>query len=620
MAEPQGQGVVKSARQTAVGEHADGQAPAGDDAPETYTLGDDFKQLQHAKIMMVDDEPLTMEVVQMLLEDAGYREFHLVDDSTRAMAELEAHRPDVLLLDVMMPEISGFDILKMLRRNTEFGHLPVIILTSSTDAETKLTALDLGATDFLSKPVDPSELALRVRNTLAAKAYQDQLAYYDALTNLPNLHLFKDRAAWAIERSRREQTKTVLVHIKFTDFRRINEALGPDVGDGVLIELARRFNQHLRAADSVSRNATTTGPWNDVFRVGGADFSVLLPAVDGIASAGIVAQRILEVMQARLDILGHEIYLTPSIGIAGFPDDADDTRSLTKCAMSASQQAIDKGGAGMMFYSAEMNELTRRRFHLETDMRRAIENNEFCLLYQPKVAVDTGEIVGAEALIRWHKSDGEIVSPVEFIPVAEQTGMILPIGEWVLNEACAQIARWQAQGLRMNVAVNLSARQFFESNLVDLVGSAIDRHAIDARQLTLEVTETLMIDRVDEAISTMTQLRGLGCPIAMDDFGTGYSSLSYLKRFPLDEVKIDREFLIDVLESRQDKALISAITYLAHQFGFKVCAEGVEQQAQLDLLRKVKCDEYQGFLFSRPVPSAELSKRLGTSVPRQKFA
>ncbi|MCP4963780.1 MAG: diguanylate cyclase, partial [bacterium] len=263
-------------------------------------------------------------------------------------------RPDVLLLDVMMPEVSGFDILKMLRQDPDYAHLPVIILTSSSDAETKLTALDLGATDFLSKPVDPSELALRVRNTLAAKAYQDQLAYYDVLTNLPNIHLFRDRTNWAIERAGREQLKLALMRISFGEFKKINDALGPEVGDELLIQLANRLSQQVRASDAVVRDTPEGNIWADVFRVDGADFSVLLPSLDSIANVAAVGQRIFDVMREPLQILGNEIYLTPSIGVAGFPDDATDTANLIKCALSASGQAGEQGAGRMQFYSAEM--------------------------------------------------------------------------------------------------------------------------------------------------------------------------------------------------------------------------------------------------------------------------
>ena len=592
-------------------------APAlGGEVTTDYKLGDDFAQQQNASIMMVDDEPLTMEVVQTFLEDAGYRKFHLLDDSTQAMRQLREQQPDVLLLDVMMPEVSGFDILKMLRQEPEFAHLPVIILTSSADAETKLTALDLGATDFLSKPVDPSELALRVRNTLAAKAYQDQLAYYDVLTNLPNIHLFRVRTDWAIERARREQLQVALMRISFNDFERINDALGPEIGDEVLKQLALRLTQHVRASDAVSRDSAEGNLWADVFRVDGADFSVLLPALDSIANTATVGQRIIDVMREPLQVFGNKVYLTPSIGVAGFPDDAPDTTTLIKCAMSASVQAGEQGAGHLQFYSAEMNAASIRRYRLEAELRNAIKNEDFRLLYQPKVDVSSGSIIGAEALIRWQQADGTPISPLDFIPIAEETGLIIPIGEWVLREACAQIARWHAAGFKLKVAVNISARQLFEADLVAQVYAAVAAADIDPRYLVLEMTESQLIEDVERALHTMRRLRKYGIPISMDDFGTGYSSLSYLKQFPLDEVKIDRSFLIDVASSEKDQALVTVITYLAHKFGFQVCAEGVEELEQLQVLKKVRCGIYQGYYFSPPIEANAFTQKLQGSVDK----
>ncbi len=583
-------------------------------AMQGYKLGDDFAQLQYASIMIVDDEPLTMDVVQTFLEDAGYRKFILVEDSVKAMDQLREHRPDALLLDVMMPVVSGFDILSQLRADPDFTHLPVIILTSSTDAETKLTALDLGATDFLSKPVDPSELALRIRNTLAAKAYQDQLAYYDLITNLPNGQLFQDRTDWAIDRARREHSKMAMLHITFDDFKRITDTFGPTVGDDVLRQLAERLTANVRVSDAMSRDTINRSKWFDIFRVGGAEFSVLLPFVEDVGSAALVGKRVLEAMRKPLIADGTEVYLTPSIGVAGFPEDAADTTTLIKCALGASSQAVEQGYGRLKFYSAEMNETSLRRFRFEAGLRSAVDNGEFRLLYQPKVSVETGAIIGAEALIRWQKPDGEIVAPAEFIPVAEENGLILPVGEWALREACRQIARWRSGGFDMKVSVNISARQFFETDLAALVQSVASEYEIDSTQLVLEITETVLMDNVEQAIATIEKLRDLGLQISVDDFGTGYSSLSYLKRFPIDEVKIDRTFLIDAVTSRKDQALVSAVTYLAHQFGFRACAEGVEDEAQLDFLKRIRCDEYQGYYFSRPISANDFADKLQQEV------
>lgn len=399
------------------------------DAGQTYRTREDFERLQRASIMMVDDEPITMVALQSFLEEVGYRRFILVEDSVRAMEELREHRPDVLLLDVVMPEVSGFDILQALREDPRFQHLPVIILTSSADANTKLKALDLGATDFLSKPVDPSELALRVRNTLAAKAYLDQLAFYDAVTGLPNRHLFQERLNWAVSRAAREHTKVAVLHATFDDFKRIHETFGPKTGDDVLGQIASRLTGRQSVPDSDTRDAPKGGGWADVFRVGSADFSVLLTSMESVADVAAIGRRFVDAMQAPLDADGTDIYLLPSMGVAGFPGDAADASSLAKLAIAASSQAVMQDGSRLRFYCPESNKRAVHRMRTEADLRRAIEKKEFRLLYQPKVNVRSGRIVGAEALIRWQSDDGKVVPPDQFIPIAEDTGLILPIGD-----------------------------------------------------------------------------------------------------------------------------------------------------------------------------------------------
>ncbi|ASJ75283.1 putative bifunctional diguanylate cyclase/phosphodiesterase [Granulosicoccus antarcticus] len=581
---------------------------AGSAVPgQAYRLRADFVNLQHATIMMVDDESITMRVLQSFLESAGYHEFILVDNSVTAMDVLRRRRPDILLLDVLMPEVSGFDILQALRQEDEFSHLPVIILTSSSDAATKLKALDLGATDFLSKPVDPSELALRVRNTLAAKAYQDQLAFYDPLTSLPNHHLFQDRLGWSISRAARDKGKLALLHIAFNDFKRVTDAFGPKVGDEVLKQLALRITENISAADVMRRKLEKCNDKIEVFRFGSADFNLLLPSIGAVAETGVIAKRIFETMRLPLDADGTQVYLVPSIGVAAYPDDADDSGSLLKVALGASSQSIAQGGGQLQFYSTEINERTLSRMRMEADLRRAIAEDEFKLLLQPKINLESGKIVGAEALIRWHDPVRGLISPVEFIPVAEDTGLILPIGEWVLREACNTMMTWRKQGIDLKMSVNISARQFFQADLVALVRSVLDEHKFEPSRLVLEMTESILVDDVQTALVILAQLRSLGVQISIDDFGTGYSSLSYLKMFRADEVKIDRAFIRDVTTSREDQALVYAITYLGHEMGFTVCAEGVEDSEQRDYLHKIKCDEYQGFFFSKPVSHIEFS-------------
>jgi EAL domain-containing protein (putative c-di-GMP-specific phosphodiesterase class I) len=279
---------------------------------------------------------------------------------------------------------------------------------------------------------------------------------------------------------------------------------------------------------------------------------------------------------------------------------------LIQCAVGASNQANAHGKGAFYFYSSDLNAQSMERLQMEADLRQAIESEQLVLHYQPQVDVKNGQIQGVEALVRWQKPDGSFVFPDHFIPLAEETGLILPLGEWVLKEACAQWARWQTQGVTMHVSVNLSAKQFHANNLVQFVKDTLKSHNMDARYLMLELTESLVMENPEQAVETLNRLIGLGVKLSIDDFGTGYSSLSYLKRFPLHELKIDRSFLKDMTNNPGDRALISAMIYLAHEFNLKVVAEGVEEQGQLDALASLDCDEYQGYFFSRPISALDL--------------
>lgn len=574
--------------------------------PIPHELGCDSIPLTQAIIMMVDDEATTMEIMQTYLEDAGYGHFILVDDSSRAMGEIKEHRPDILLLDLVMPEITGFELLRQIRVDSRLKHLPVLILTSSSDAETKLQALDQGASDFLAKPVDPSELILRVRNTLAAKAYQNQLAYYDVLTNLPNRNLFLDRLDWFLGQAERQNENLIILHITLNQFKRVSNTFGPQVGDQVIMQIAERMSSCLRRSDVFSRGITEGSELDSLFRVGGDEFSLLCPAMAHTEDATKLASRILKIMEDPFNADGTEVHIWPSIGIASYPADARDLTTLIQCAVGASAQANASGQGAFHFYSSEMNTKSFERLKLEANLRHAIEGGQLLLHYQPKVDVKSGHITGVEALVRWQKPDGTYIFPDQFIPLAEETGLIVPLGEWVLKEACAQMARWQAQGMWIPVAVNLSAKQFHAGNLVQYVSDTLKDKDLDAQYLTLELTESLLMENPDHSVKILNQLMALGAKISMDDFGTGYSSLGYLKRFPLHELKIDRSFLKEVATNPEDKALVSAVIYLAHVFGLRVVAEGVEERDQLDILVSLGCDGYQGHFFSRPVKAEDL--------------
>jgi diguanylate cyclase (GGDEF)-like protein len=574
------------------------------------TLESDPTSLTQATIMMVDDQATNMEIMRGMLERAGYQRFILVKDSTRAIQEIEQCRPDILLLDLVMPGVSGLTILQQVRNHPKFSHLPVLILTGSTDSETKLRALDSGASDFLTKPVDPSELSLRIRNTLRALAYQNQLAYYDSLTNLPNRDLFLDQLAWDLERAQGNHEHLVLLHILLPKFKHVSNTLGPKISDEVMRQIAERIQTCVRGTDLVGKGVFKDKVLKALFRTDGDAFSVLCPNMSQVENATKVAARILKVMEAPFEADGREVCISPYIGIASYPDDATDMMSLIQCAVAASAQAKAHEQGGFAFYSSIVNRQLCQNLEQEADLHRAIDHEELVLHYQPKVNVKSGQISGVEALVRWQKPDGTLVLPNDFIPLAETTGLIVPMGNWVLRTACGQLARWQGQGIWIHVAVNLSVKQFYGTDFLQEVEETIKEHPIDPQYLTLELTESLLMENPEQAIEILDQLMALGLRVSLDDFGRGYSSLTYLKRLPLHELKLDRSFIKDLSSNVEDQALVTTVMYLAHEFGLQVVAEGVEEEAQLAMLTRLGCDDYQGNFFSRPVGVEDLAPLL----------
>ena len=574
-------------------------------------LQEECEQLLNATIVMVDDEPITMEVVKVFLEEAGYRNFVLIDKSSEAMAALEHQRPDLLLLDLNMPQVSGFDILKAIRTHPKLKHLPVIILTSSSDNQDKLAALDLGATDFLAKPVDPTELRLRVRNSLAAKAYMDQLAFFDSLTQLPNRYLFMERLEWSLKAARRSGEKLALLNIELDQFNKISDTLGLVAGDHVLRQLTLRIKEVVRGVDLLGHFAIDEYAPVNLFHFDGGVFSLLLHSIRSEQDAALVAQRILEAIRKALLVDNTEIYLTASIGIATYPTEDGDSVFMLQLASSAKDYAKNKGGDCFQFSSRQINTQYQQRLSLEAKLRKALDRNELVLHYQPKLDVQTNAITGVEALLRWHISEHGLIPPNQFIPMAEETGLMIPIGEWVLSHACQQLSEWQQTGKApIGMAVNLSAVQFQNPEMPAVFKRIIETSGIDPQLLTLEITESSLLEDIESRIESMNRLKDLGLKLAIDDFGTGYSSLSYLKRLPLDELKIDRSFFVNLFEDTKSRALISSLIFLARNLNLRTVAEGVETKQQLLFLQKERCDQYQGFLFRPPLPRTELFELL----------
>jgi diguanylate cyclase (GGDEF)-like protein len=556
-------------------------------------------------IMMVDDEPIILETLQMFLEDAGYGNFITTTEPKKALNMVVLKKPDVVLLDVMMPDITGLEILEQMRSKEALRHIPTIILTSATDPETKLRALELGATDFLAKPVDPSELALRLRNTLAAKAYQDRLLYYDGLTGLPNRRLFTKRLNEALVRAKHDAKDCAVLHIDLDRFKQINDTLGQNFGDTLLKAVSARLVECVRYSDLVGRPGNEEEE-AELSRFGGDEFTLFIPNVERLENTTLVARRILKAMAEPFRVNARELFITASIGIAVCPTDGDSVDTLLKHAAVAVSHAKERGRNTYQYYAKDLNTRSVERLTTENHLRKALSNRELFLVFQPKTEVRTGRIIGAEALLRWKHPKLGVVPPNEFIPMAEEMDLIVPFGEWAIYAVCTLAKRWQSQIDPIRVSVNVSSRQFHKSDRLMLtVRNALETTGLEGKYLGLELTESMLMENPEEIARTLKTIKNMGVKISIDDFGTGFSSFSNLKRYPLDELKIDRSFVNDIPNNTDDAAIVGAIIAMAHGLGMGVVAEGIERQEQLDFLRDRDCDEYQGYLLSKPVLASD---------------
>ena len=424
------------------------------------------------------------------------------------------------------------------------------------------------------------------------------LAYYDALTGLPNRTLFNDRLRQTLLESSRDVRLAAVLFLDLDRFKYINDTLGHETGDLVLKAVAARL------LASVLEGVT-------VARISGDEFGIILNEIAQVDDAAKAAQHILDSFRQPFYAPDRELFITPSIGIALFPNDGKDAEGLLKNAETAMYRAKEHRRDNYQYYASDMTAAVFRHLAMEHALRRALEREEFILYYQPQVQLETGQIVGVEALLRWQRANGNLVSPGEFIPLAEETGLIMPLGEWALRTACAQNKAWQDSGLQaLRVSVNLSARQFQQTSLPDVIGRVLAETGLDPRYLELELTESVLMQNTEVTVSSLSKLNAMGIRISVDDFGTGYSSLSYLKRFPIDMLKIDQSFVQDITVDADDAAIITAIIAMAHSLGIQVIAEGVETEAQLQFLRMRGSEIVQGYYFGRPVTAGQFAQIL----------
>lgn len=571
---------------------------------------DRYLRLTELAIMLVDDEPIMLDIVQALLEEEGYRKFIAIQDPREAFHTIVEQKPDIILLDLDMPKINGYQVLKQIRTIPAYKFLPVIILTASSDSKSKLDALELGATDFLSKPVDPSELALRVRNTLLTKVFQDQLAFYDSLTGLPNRKLFIELLTTQIEVVKREGKTLSLINISLNNFYNINETYGLSVGEEVLKSVVSRLEKVIKSSD-VLRRGDSAPVLENIARVNGDEFAVMLKGVKSQDDLSYIASRVLESITGPIEFSENEVFLSPSMGISSYPADAEDVESLIKHSGTANEVARKRETNNYQFYSAKMNEHVKDLLKMQADLRRAIERDEFELYYQPKVDAVSGNVVGMESLIRWNHPNNGMVSPLKFIPLAEKMELIIPLGEWILQEACNRASEWFKDDFKnLTVSVNVSAVQFSNKGFKASVQKALLKSGLPAKNLVLEITESMLIGDLDQLSAILIDIKKLGVSFSLDDFGTGYSSLSYLQKFPIDELKVDRSFIIEIPQNEDGNTIVRAIIAMAHTLGQKVVAEGVEKVDQFEFLRTYNCDVIQGYYFSKPLNKNDFTEYL----------
>lgn len=437
-----------------------------------------------------------------------------------------------------------------------------------------------------------------------------RLAYQDTLTGLPNRYLLKDRLTQAIESAKKYNRQMAILFLDLDAFKRINDMLGHDIGDKLLQQIAKRLLKYIRTSDTVAR-AKGDDIRNTVARLGGDEFTLLLSEIKHIQDVAKVAQRILDLFSKSFKVQGHEIFVSFSIGIAVFPHNGENTTTLLKNADAAMYNAKKNGRNNFQFYTESLNVITAERFSIENQLRKALDNRELQLFYQPQLDIEAKQIIGVEALLRWAHPEKGLLSAASFIPLAEETGLILTIGEWVLQAACHHNKSLQKSGYKpMRVAVNISGLQFRQKSFLKTVQQALNSTALDPCYLELELTESILMDTADQAITCLKELKSMGVRIAIDDFGTGYSSLNYLHRFPIDTLKIDKSFVRDMSINPEDNAIITAIVSLARNLNLQVIAEGVETTHQLLSLYHLGNTLMQGDLMSPPLPADSLIQLL----------
>jgi diguanylate cyclase (GGDEF)-like protein len=564
------------------------------------------------KLLIVEDDPAICTLLTRLLE--GEYQCESAASGDEAFRKLNIDLPDLVISDINMPGMSGLELIPKIAAIS--SEIVTMVISGEQSFDNAIEAIRAGAFDFIKKPFELDHVQMAVRRAIAhhdllvAKRKHEQeledlvyertkqinyLAYFDALTDLPNRAKFEHGLARAYAENP-DQRRAALLLVSPHRFKDIRDTLGHSFGDQIIIEIARRLRRF--QADDIQ-----------IARLDADEFGLFLSDISERPQVEALAQGIFRELRASFTLEGHELAVSFAIGASLSPEDGTEGSALIKNAGAALTRAKDSGSNALHFFTADMHKEALERLTLLNDLRKAVEDRSFQTYFQPKIKTSTGQIVGTEALIRWpHKRHG-LVSPLDFIPIAEETGMIVDIGEWVLREACIQTKRWQDAGHNIHVAVNVSAVQL-DMGLARTVHRVISETELNPEHLNLEMTESSIMKNPEFAIRTLGELRDLGIKISIDDFGTGFSSLGQLKNFPIDVLKIDKTFINDVTTDTDSASLVKGIIRLAQTLRLRVVAEGVETEEQLRFLNALQCDEWQGFLFSGPVPSSAMRELL----------
>ena len=604
-------------------------------------------------VLIVDDSNVIRTAIKEILE-IGNLQVTEACDGKEALESIYNNLPDLVLLDAVMPKLDGISVLKALRKSYSKIELPIILIASQGSPREMVRALDLGANDYVTKPIDFDVLWARLTNqlmqkqaaeflrsaqhslekqikqrTAELKASNQQLekeikvrllaedklqkqASYDELTGLPNRSLAADRLQQTLVKAKRHKLKPCVAFLDLDNFKYINDTFGHAAGDDLLREAARRLTSCARGSDTVAR-------------LGGDEFLLILDNDNNTKGhqpeSGVrhVAERIIESFAKPFVIEDQELNITPSIGFAIYPKDGDDSNKLMRHADAAMYRSKNAGKNTYCFYSPEMTVQAKLRMKVEGQLRRALQRNELSIHYQPIVNSKSGEIVKAEALLRWDCDELGMITPDYFIPIAEETGMILPIGDWVIKQACEQVKNWRNLGWsNICVTINVSARQFqSDSSLLETVVETLKQNNLPSDAIQLELTEGILLEETSDSAEMMKQIENTGIKLLIDDFGTGYASLSYLQRYNFDSLKIDRSYTNNVLSSKQGAKLVKAVIAMANSLGMSVVSEGVETKAQQDFFLDANCEFMQGYYFSKAVSADEFVTLLKKQTGRQ---